>query len=222
MSIFYPPKRVALLLLILLVIPIQGCERKTPKQQCTLYAVGDVMLGRHIAKVMASRGNDVPLQSIAPVLQQGDIVFGNLEAVIAPDDAVPFFPDKPYNFHASGNAAAALQKAGFNVMSLANNHALDFGPGALYETRSCLRRTASKRSARAETSAKPGSRLIIMKKGIRVGFLGYGVAHSRDVYATKTRPGIAPIIREHIRDDIAGLRKAGRSSCGIAALGNGV
>lgn len=207
MPFFSSPTRIALLLSIFLIMPMPGCERKTPERQFTLYSVGDVMLGRHIAKVSASQGSDFPFQAIAPVLKQGDLVFGNMEAVIAPEDAVPFFPDKPYNFHASRGAAAALRNAGFNVMSLANNHALDYGPAALFETRALLASNGIETFGAGRDIKEARQPVIIMKEGIRIAFLGYGIAHSRQVYATKTRPGIAPLNREHIREDIIAVRK---------------
>ncbi len=175
-------------------------------QDVTLYAVGDVMLGRHIAKVMSEQGADYPFGEIAPVLQSADIVFGNFEAIISSIDRPPSFPEKPYSFHASGDAAEALKKAGFHVLSLANNHAMDYGLAALSETKKLL---AAKDIATFGAGAGiSDARLpaIVTKKGMRFGFLGYSIAHARSVYAGKNRAGIAPVRIDDILADVQALR----------------
>lgn len=176
--------------------------------QATLYAVGDVMLGRYISKVMATRGGDYPFRDVAPALRRGDIVFGNLEAVISADDIAPSYPGKPYNFHASRDAAPALKRAGFTVLSLANNHAMDYGPGSLSETRRLLGENGIASFGAGNTIDEARQPLILTRNKLRFGFLGYGVAHSRAVYATGSRAGIAPISMEEIKKDIVAVRAA--------------
>ena len=182
-------------------LPVRSAEREV-----RLLAVGDVMLGRYIAKVMNSRGADYPFQEVAANLKRGDIVFGNLEAVVCDDGLAPVFPDKPFNFHASPSAAKALKTAGFHVMSLANNHAMDYGPEALAETRRLLEENGIIAFGAGEDIAAARTSVIITAKGVRFAFLGYGVAHSRRVYARRSGPGIAPIEINMIRKDIEAIR----------------
>ncbi|HEY6010923.1 MAG TPA: CapA family protein, partial [Nitrospirota bacterium] len=172
----------------------------------TMLAVGDIMLGRHIAKVMRTNGGDLPFHGIAPTLQSADIVFGNLEAVIAGDGSAPAFPEKPYSFHADKAAARSLGKAGFHLLGLANNHALDYGPSALFETRRLLREQGIVDFGAGKDIIDARRPAVLSKNGVRFGVLGYGVAHSRAVYAKKDKTGIAPIIMEHIQKDIQTLR----------------
>jgi poly-gamma-glutamate synthesis protein (capsule biosynthesis protein) len=174
----------------------------------TVLAVGDVMLGRHIAKVMNAGGSDFPFREIAPAFRNADVVFGNLEAVIAEDGSLPAFPEKPYNFHAHKAAAPALGKAGFHVLSLANNHAMDYGPAALFETRRLLDKSGISTFGAGKDISEARRPTILIKNGVRFGFLGYGVAHSRAVYARKNRPGIAPVIMNDIQKDIRAVRSA--------------
>ncbi len=196
-------KRISILLLLLLV----SCTRQpAPPQEVTLLAVGDVMLGRHIGKVMQTSGSDFPFQKIAPALHAGDIVFGNLEAVISADDTPLSYPDKPYNFHASDEAAPALSKAGFTVLTLANNHAMDYGSRSLARTKTLLDRNGILSFGAGTTLAQARQPVIVTKNGVRFGFLGYGTAHSRSVYADTDRPGIAPIKPGDLQHDIESLR----------------
>lgn len=174
--------------------------------ETTLYAVGDVMLGRYIDKVMKARGSDYPFGQITTALRSGDIVFGNLESIISTNSITPAFPEKPYNFHASREAAQALKNAGFDVLNLANNHAMDYGAAPLAETRRLLSENGIVSFGAGAAINEARQPAIIVKKGVRFGFLGYGVAHARAVYAGKNQGGIAPVVLDSIRKDIYGLR----------------
>jgi poly-gamma-glutamate synthesis protein (capsule biosynthesis protein) len=116
-----------------------------------LIAVGDVMLGRGVAhevysepfgRVCSERSQTAqdrlvegPFAAVAPWLRAADLTLGNLECVIA-EEGVP--RPGPYRLRAPPSAVAALRDAGFDVLGLANNHALDFGPAGLAETVSRL------------------------------------------------------------------------------------
>jgi poly-gamma-glutamate capsule biosynthesis protein CapA/YwtB (metallophosphatase superfamily) len=172
----------------------------------TLVAVGDIMLGRYIAHVMKTRGNDFPFRGISATLRGADVVFGNLEAIISPDTVVPAYPGKPYNFHATNSAAPALRRAGFSILTVANNHAMDYGPGSLMKTKEILRENGIPTFGAGRDLNEARLPAVIVVGNIRFGFLGYGIAHSRSVYAKKNRPGIAPIRLDDIRKDIVALR----------------
>ena len=83
---------------------------------------------------------------------------------------------------------------------------MDFGADSLATTRSLLAANGLEAFGAGKDLAEARRPVIVTRKGIRFGFLGYGVAHSRRVYASKQRPGIAPIVMEDIRKDIAALR----------------
>lgn len=92
-------------------------------------AVGDIMLGTDYPKRRLAENPSLLLQSAAPVLQQADVSFGNLEGVLlnggearkrCPD------PSRCYVFRSPESYAQILADAGFDLLSLANNHARDF------------------------------------------------------------------------------------------------
>ena len=97
----------------------------------TIAGVGDVMLGTDFPENHLPDDDGVSfLNDVAPVLRAADIAFGNLEGVLA-DGGEPEKeckdPTACYLFRSPTRYAAHLQQAGFAVVSLANNHALDFG-----------------------------------------------------------------------------------------------
>ncbi len=196
-------KRGAAILIAILFL-CAGCRE--PEREVTVMAVGDVMLGRHIAKVMKTAGADFPFREITPTLRRADLCFGNLEAVIASDKDALSYPDKPYNFHASNEAAPALGNAGFTVLSLANNHAMDYGAVPLSNTQRLLAEQGIATFGSGTDIDQARRPLIVVKNGIRFGFLGYGTAHAKSVYATDRKAGVAPIRPDDIEEDIEELR----------------
>jgi len=91
-------------------------------------AVGDVMPGRGLA---ATPGL---FDRVAGELQGADLAIGNLEGVMAVDSSTGLTP----SLYLPPGTAASLAEAGFDMLGLANNHALDAGPQGLAETASHL------------------------------------------------------------------------------------
>jgi len=94
-------------------------------------AVGDVMLGTDYPEPRLAADDGVSLLSDpAPLIREADIGFGNLEGVLM-DGGEPVKscsdPSACYLFRSPTRYAGLLADAGFTVMSLANNHARDFG-----------------------------------------------------------------------------------------------
>jgi poly-gamma-glutamate capsule biosynthesis protein CapA/YwtB (metallophosphatase superfamily) len=97
-------------------------------------AVGDVMLGSTFpdetgGELPPNDGADV-LTEVAPILHRGDIVFGNLEGPLIDGGESEKCRHKVVNcfaFRVPTRYGKYLKSAGFNVMGLANNHAMDFG-----------------------------------------------------------------------------------------------
>ncbi|HEX9505087.1 MAG TPA: CapA family protein [Acidimicrobiia bacterium] len=72
------------------------------------------------------------LAPIAPVLSGADIAMVNLETAIT-DRGEPV-PGKNFHFRSSPSSLTALKAAGVDVVSMANNHALDYGPAGMQDT----------------------------------------------------------------------------------------
>jgi poly-gamma-glutamate capsule biosynthesis protein CapA/YwtB (metallophosphatase superfamily) len=206
------------LCVLLMFLSCRGSDR--PRQEVSLAAVGDIMLGRYIGKVVSAKGAHYPFDHVRTMLRQHTVVLGNLESGIAEDTSAPFFPGKPYNFAASPIAASGLRDAGFTVLGLANNHMLDFGPDEPGLTGSLLRKQDLSCFGAGENIGEARQPALLVRSGVRFGFLGYGIAHSRAVYAKKNRAGIAPIIMSDIRKDILALR--GRVDVLIVSLHWGI
>lgn len=191
-------------LLVLLPHPSKRDQGQPP--EITLLAAGDVMLGRHIGRIVERRGAAAIFSGISPLLATGDIVVANLEALISSPTATLQFPDKPYNFRARPQDGALLKAAGFTVLNLANNHALDYGPSAIATTRRVLAEAGLSFFGAGVDAAEARRPAIVTVKNTTFGFLGYSIAHARRVYARAGRAGVAQLDAAAMLDDIRKLR----------------
>jgi hypothetical protein len=97
----------------------------------TVAAVGDIMIGTDYPKNILPDDDGVGfLKDVTPILSAADVAFGNLEGVLQ-DGGEPVkvckVPENCFLFRSPTRYAQYLRDAGFDVMSLANNHARDFG-----------------------------------------------------------------------------------------------
>jgi poly-gamma-glutamate capsule biosynthesis protein CapA/YwtB (metallophosphatase superfamily) len=152
---------------------------------------GDTMLGRGVAERLEVVG---PEQLVAPAVadrfRAADLCVLNLECCISsrgepwPDPAKPFF------FRAPPAAVRTLTHLGVDVVTLANNHALDFGPTALRDTLRLLRRAGIRVTGAGTDLAAARRPAVVEVAGVRVAVLGAS-DHPADFAAGDHRPGIA-------------------------------
>jgi poly-gamma-glutamate capsule biosynthesis protein CapA/YwtB (metallophosphatase superfamily) len=170
-----------------------------------LAAVGDVMLARSVGARIERDGPDVVFDGVAEVLRAADISVGNLESALS-DLGEP--AEKGYAFRAPPAAADALVDAGIDLVSLANNHSLDYGREALLDTLTRLgaARIASVGAGPNGVAARRPA--VLERNGLRVAFLAYvdvppDGSFSRGTWeATEARPGVAWLDLATLGDDI--------------------
>jgi poly-gamma-glutamate capsule biosynthesis protein CapA/YwtB (metallophosphatase superfamily) len=104
-----------------------------PLDTLRIYAVGDINLGGQIASRRLMAGDTLySFRALLDTLQAAHITFGNLESPIAADS--PGTDSTGMVFTAPGLAAEALRRAGFDIVSTANNHIWDGGQRGVIET----------------------------------------------------------------------------------------
>jgi len=121
----------------LLLAPLQGslAASGVGAPEYTLACVGDVMLGRGVAQALDGDWGSAFAEA-RPWLAGADLACGNLESPLTTAAQL----SNGYDLRALPEAAHALAAAGFDVVSLANNHGLDAGPKGLSETLAALQR----------------------------------------------------------------------------------
>lgn len=189
------------LLVISLLVPSQAMAG----DEIIINAVGDVMLAGRWTPLLKRKGYDFPFGGVAAELARGDISLANLESPIATCGTECL--TKRFRFRAEPEVAAALRRAGFSVVTLANNHSMDFGEAALAET---LRHLADAGIAAVgaginlDVARKPA---FVRIKGKRIAFLGYSLTQPVEFFAGAVRPGTAPGYEKLVRADVTAARQ---------------
>ena len=167
-------------------------------------AVGDIMLAGQGSRTLTARGFDHAFAGTAVELRKGDILVGNLEAPITSGGTE--FTGKKFRFRTRPEAAEALSRAGFTVLTLANNHIMDFGAEGLAETLSHLDRARILHAGAGATLAEARREALVTVKGRRVAFLAYSLTFPVEFYAGAGNPGAAQGVDGRVRDDIIRAR----------------
>ncbi len=154
----------------------------------TLAAVGDVMLER------APTANP-----IHDLLHGADVAFANLEVPLS-DRGHP--ADKLIVFRSLPSLAPALREMGLDIVSFANNHALDYGMAAFLQTIEVVE-AAGVRIIGAGADLSAAMRSVVTEhRGMRVAWLGFASTLPTGWAATPDRPGVAPLrVRVRIEAD---------------------
>jgi poly-gamma-glutamate synthesis protein (capsule biosynthesis protein) len=144
-----------------------------------LIAVGDVMLGRDVAEEAQ------PLAEAAPWLSSADVTLGNLESAIVENGTprtAPANEPQPIILQAPVTAVSHLNSAGFDILSLANNHNLDWGPDGLAETADRLQKSGIAPIGIGRDPQSAYQPLMHEINGVRLAFLAFNAvpdaAHS--------------------------------------------
>lgn len=142
-------------------------------------AVGDISLGDHpitrgfgVRSAVGRAAGAHLFRHVKSILQGSDVVFGNLEGVISGSDVDCDLPMSG-TFRAPVTAIDALADGGFNVLNIANNHALQYGRKGFDDTVAALR--AAQIDVAGTCDAGVYSTVPVIKNvlGTTVGILSY-------------------------------------------------
>jgi len=176
---------------------------------------GDAMLGRLVGDAIACRGPDYPLGAIAGLLLQADLAVVNLECAITASTRLWSGAPKAFYFGAPPQAACSLAGAGVRLVSLANNHALDYGVEGLRDTLRVLDAYGIAHAGAGEDLAAARRPAIVDCKGVSVGMAAF-CDHQQDFAAQARRPGIAWL---DLEDEPAALAAFGEALAPLQAAG---
>jgi poly-gamma-glutamate capsule biosynthesis protein CapA/YwtB (metallophosphatase superfamily) len=186
-------------------------DTPTPSRQVLLAAVGDLMLARSVGEQILAKGPQVVFAGVQSILAPADLRVGNLECAITTGGTREH---KSYTFAAPPEAATALSLGGFNVLTVANNHAMDYGYTGLTDTMAYLGQYGIATVGAGANAAAARAPLILERNGLRVAFLAYVDVpventgfDARSWTATNTRPGVAWADPDHITADVLAARQ---------------
>lgn len=215
-------RRLQLLIIALGAAGIAASTRAKPNdrlagQTLTVVAVGDLMLGTTVSRLIRKYDPAYPLRPLKPLFTNADVAFGNLETTITdfarPDPVkrrklaarsralaqAKAMPDQPvkipgmeYLFRAPTSTAVGLAQVGLDVVSLANNHAMDYQAEGMMDTIRRLRSAGVASVGAGKNLAEARQPVILMRHGLKIAFFGLSDILPSGHTATSTRAGIAP------------------------------
>ncbi len=210
--------KIVLLGWLCLLVSAAGAE-DAPAKRWEIIAVGDIMLGRGVAKKIEQQGSSYPFSHLRLVTDSCQVLCGNLESVISSEE---FKSISPYRFKADPVVASnILKQNGFGFLSVANNHAYDCGPAGLEASLAILDSLQIPFSGILAPAAGPDSALdpavsnifcrpaYLQIGAIRVGFLAFCQPYL--LYPNNERTIIAPADSATVFSSI----QAAKDSCQV-------
>lgn len=163
-------------------MPVENGGQAT-SQDIILYGVGDIAPDRDDPTTL--------FEHVADTLNQGDIAFCQLEAVLS-ERGTPL-PQARLACRGKPQVARALKRAGFDVVSFASNHCMDLGREAFADTLQVLREQGLAVVGAGSDILQAREPAVVECKGTRVAFLAYNTILPQGYWAEVDRPGCVPL-----------------------------
>jgi len=190
--------------LFVLAVSAPAGAANLPPEEITIAAVGDLMLGGRTEPFLKEFGPAYPFTEVMPFLGKADVVVGNLESPISTRGKA--VENKKFTLRAGPVAGRALKSAGVRVVSLANNHSMDFGPLALWDTLAALDENGVLYTGAGMDLDDARTPAIAKIKGKTLAFLSYSLTFPLEFFASAGHPGTAPGYADFVKADIEKVR----------------
>jgi poly-gamma-glutamate capsule biosynthesis protein CapA/YwtB (metallophosphatase superfamily) len=188
---------------VLLVLPrFFATENSAKSETVKMLFVGDIMLSRQIEVIANREENPIfHFLKIGEVTRSADIAFGNLESPVSVRGQNL---GSIYSFRASPKMLEGLVYAGFDIVSVANNHAFDWGPDAFLDTQMHLEKVGIVSVGGGKDIAEARKPVIIERNGAKFAYLAYSEFATK--YPSSNYPAVAPLDRKKMKEDVMGAK----------------
>jgi poly-gamma-glutamate capsule biosynthesis protein CapA/YwtB (metallophosphatase superfamily) len=151
------------------------------KERITVLGTGDLLIDREKPETI--------FLHVAETLRSADITFGNTEQTYAEGG----YLIRGHGSNSESRNLPAVVSAGFDVLSLANNHTLDWGVETLLETLKKLKEAGLPYVGAGKNIDEARRPVILEKKGNKIGFLAFSSVHPKGYEAEENKPGLNPV-----------------------------
>jgi poly-gamma-glutamate synthesis protein (capsule biosynthesis protein) len=181
-------------------VPATPAPEPPASRRFSLIAVGDVWLGKFAQSYIREHGLDYPFGAVHDELDAHDIAFANLEGPITSRGKEKL--KKQFRLRVDPPQARALTRSSIDVVSLANNHMMDFGETGLGDTIKHLDAWNIRHAGAGEDLESSHAPTVLEAGGTEVVFLAYCAWYPAPIHARESRPGVSPLDREVVLEDV--------------------
>lgn len=186
-------------------------------ESIVLLAGGDVSYGRMHGRTLLEDPSFDALRGLSPLFAAADVRFANLESPLSDQGGVTVHPDNPLVFSGPPEGADALARSGIDVVSLANNHAWDYGWDGLRQTLANLERVGVRAVGAGPDRESAEAWTPYEVRGFRVGFFAVtGIFNQRD--SKPARQHVASADPERLAERVSALRKSGKVDAIVVSM----
>lgn len=182
--------------------PLPAAAERGPDEVILVF-LGDVGLGRSMERQLARYGPAYPWEGIRPLLHEADLAVANLEGVLT-TMGKPL--NKSYLIRAHPSWGQTLVEGGLDLITLANNHALDYGLDGLEETGSVLSALDIEVVGAGPSRTAAHRPALYDLEGVRVAILGYAAARWNGSVDVPTTERLAWAEPDAVRADVQAIR----------------
>ncbi len=178
----------------------------TDSSEKTLVFVGDIMLSRGVAHQIEKKNDSrYPFLKVAEVTGRADMAFANLEGPISSRGQNQ---GSLYSFRDDPKVVEGLTYSGFDVLSIANNHIMDWGQVALQDTVNILK-AAGIHSVGAGRNEEEANQPYIVELGdTNIAYLAYTTLYPKSFEAGKDAAGVSHFDLEAVTKKIQELKSS--------------
>jgi poly-gamma-glutamate capsule biosynthesis protein CapA/YwtB (metallophosphatase superfamily)/Tfp pilus assembly protein PilF len=187
-----------------------SAEMRAEEDVIELVAVGDLSLARGVNVDLYTGRSESPLRYVAPLIGRANVAFGNLESPLTKRaKRSPTKGPRGGSIYLKGNPdyTFLLTEAGFDVLSLANNHVLDYGEQGLSDTLYYLAQEEIKPVGAGLDLAAALEPASVDVDGYVIKFLAFSGVEPKEYYAGPAKPGAAPLDEATVVSAISRARR---------------
>jgi len=176
-----------IILLCLTLLP--GLDQKTAiaGDQISVALAGDFLPAGSADPIIANYGYERLFQGVRPIIAGADAFVLNLETPLSTRGKA--VESKAYTFRGSPKTAEAMAREKVKAVWLANNHIMDFGTGALYDTIRHLESAGIAHAGAGRNVGEAAASAVLDIDGTTVSFLSFSNTFPDSYWARKNRPG---------------------------------
>jgi poly-gamma-glutamate capsule biosynthesis protein CapA/YwtB (metallophosphatase superfamily) len=181
-----------------------------PETAVRIAALGDIMLARDVGRHYVNKPDDFKLEEIAGILGQYDLVIANLENPVGIKGAPHPKQDPHVAFRCHPDTLAVLKNLNVDVVSLGNNHLLDYGEETLFESLHYLEKANIAHVGGGKDYAQANKPACFSIRGMKIALLSSVMIYSASTErAAAKKPGVADYRIAPLLANIRALKRKG-------------